>query len=291
MKSALLRAGSVPVPSRALCSSPKVSLSRQSSIGGVYSCERAGSYPCSPVISLHFPMNKRNPKETHTHMRRALSDTDIIRSDSRIPGGSWCFPAGIPEKEYLSDGEVDREFRTLVTGKGSDRASFAPVWPEFGIWMEEIGLFGDGFGNGGKSGSDHGYDSFGDESKIGDYYREMLKLNPSDSLLLRNYGRFLHEVEGDMERAEEYYGRAILASPGDGEVLSLYGKFIWERHRDETRAKSYFDRAVAASPDDCMVLGSYAHFMWESEEDEEQEQEEKEMGDQVGVSPAMVAAF
>ena len=36
-----------------------------------------------------------------------------------------------------------------------------------------------------------------------------------------------------------------------------------------------------------MVLGSYAQFMWEAEEDEEEE----EMGDKVGVSPAMVAAF
>ncbi|XWS49544.1 hypothetical protein CRYUN_Cryun12cG0012000 [Craigia yunnanensis] len=272
--------------SPALCCSPRVSLSRQSSIGGVYSGEKAGSSLSSPIISLHFPMDKRNPKETHVHVRRAFSDSDLIRTESRFRGGSGCFSAGIPE-EYVSDGEIDREFRTLVTGNGSDRASFAPISPEFGISMEDIGFSCNGFGNGGKSGGDHGDDSYGDKRKIGDYYREMLKLNPSDSLLLRNYGRFLHEVEKDMERAEEYYGRAILASPGDGEVLSLYGKLIWERHRDESRAKSYFDRAVTASPDDCMVLGSYAHFMWEAEEDEE----EKEMGDKVGASSAMVAAF
>lgn len=35
------------------------------------------------------------------------------------------------------------------------------------------------------------------------------------------------------------------------------------------------------------VLGSYAHFMWEAEEDEDEE----EMDDKVGASPAMVAAF
>ncbi|OMO93296.1 Tetratricopeptide-like helical [Corchorus olitorius] len=252
MKAVLLRAGSVPVPSQAVCSSPKVSsISRQSSFGGVCSGERAGgSSPCSPIISLHFRTDKRKPKESHSHIRRTASDTDIMRSDSRIPGGSRCSPAGIPEEEYLSDAEVDSEFRTLVKGKGSDRVSFPPIWPEFGISMEEIGFSGDGFGNGGKSGGDHGDDSFGDKNKIGDYYREMLKLNPGDSLLLRNYGKFLHEVERDTERAEEYYGRAILANPGDGEVLSLYGKLIWEKHRDESRAKSYFDRAVNASPDD-----------------------------------------
>ncbi|XWS38769.1 hypothetical protein CRYUN_Cryun19dG0158700 [Craigia yunnanensis] len=287
MKAVLLRAGSVPVMSPAICGSPRVSLSRQSSICGVYSGERVRSYLSSPIISLHFPMDKRKPKETHVHIRRAFSDTDLLKSETCFPGGSRCFPAGIPEEEYVSDGEVDREFRTLVTGNGSDRAGFLPIWPEFGISTEEVGFSCDGFGNGGKSGGDNGDNSYGDKSKIGDYYREMLKLNPNDSLLLRNYGRFLHEVENDMERAEEYYGRAILASPGDGEVLSLYGNLIWERHRDESRAKSYFDRAVTASPDDCMVLGSYAHFMWEAEEEEEEE----ELGDRVGASPAIVAAF
>ncbi|XP_022772321.1 uncharacterized protein LOC111314966 [Durio zibethinus] len=287
MKAVLLRAGSVPVMSWALCGSPRVSLSRRNSIGGVYSGDRDGSSLSSPIISLHSPMNKRKPKETHVRIRRAFSDTDLIRSESRFSAGSRCFPAGILEEEYISDGEVDGEFRILVTGNVSDGASFAPVCPELRVSMEETGFSCDGFGNGGKSGGEHGDDSRGDKSKIGDYYRRMLKLNPSDSLLLRNYGRFLHEVEKDMERAEEYYGRAILASPGDGEVLSLYGKLIWERHGDESRAKSYFDRAVTASPDDCMVLGSYAHFMWEAEEDEEEE----EMGDEVGASPAMVAAF
>ncbi|XVF52000.1 hypothetical protein PTKIN_Ptkin04bG0230100 [Pterospermum kingtungense] len=287
MKVGLLRAGSVPVTSPALCGSPRVSLSRQSSFAGVG--ERTGSCSSlsSPIISLHFPMDKnRKPKETHAPIRRVLSDTHIIKSDSRIPGGSRCFPAGIPEEEFVSDDEVDRKLRTLVAGKDSDRTVFAPIWPEFGIPMEEIGFSGDGFGNGGKSGGNRGDDSYGDKSKIGDYYREMLKLNPTDSLLLRNYGRFLHEVEKDMEKAEEYYGRAILASPGDGEVLSLYGKLIWERHRDESRAKYYFDLAVTASPDDCMVLGSYANFMWEAEEDKEEEV----MGEKVEVSSAMLAA-
>ncbi|XVF13647.1 hypothetical protein REPUB_Repub08aG0225800 [Reevesia pubescens] len=284
MKAVILRAGSVPVTSPALCGSPRVSLCRQSSFGGVLSGERGGgsSSVGSPIISLHSPMDKRKaPKETHTQIRRAFSDTDIMRSVSRISGGFRRIPSWIPEEEYVSDGEVvEREFRT----------SFAPIWPEFVISKEDIGFSGDGFGNGGKSGGDDGDDSHSDKSKLGDYYKEMLKLNPTDSLLLRNYGRFLHEVEKDLEKSEEYYGRAILASPGDGEVLSLYGKLIWERHRDESRAKSYFDRAVTASPDDCMVLGSYAHFMWEAEEDDEEVEEE--MDDKVGASPAMaLAAF
>ncbi|TQD97002.1 hypothetical protein C1H46_017401 [Malus baccata] len=122
----------------------------------------------------------------------------------------------------------------------------------------------------------------------------MLKSNPGDPLLLRNYGKFLHEVEKDAVGAEECYCRAILGSPGDGELLSLYAKLIWETQRDEERAKSYFDQAVSASPDDCMVLGSFASFMWEAEEDED-EDNNKEIniydGTQVSSVPALVPAF
>ncbi|KAK9040010.1 hypothetical protein V6N11_015190 [Hibiscus sabdariffa] len=264
-------------------SSPRVSISRQSSFAGIYSGFG------SPLISLLSPLDKRKPKETQPHIRRALSDSDIVRSVSRVPVGSRGFSAGIPEEECSSDGEVDRKFRELVTCNGSDRASFAPVWPEHGISKEENnGSSGDGVGNGEKSDGNHGDDPYGQKIKMGDYYREMLKLNPADSLLLRNYGRFLHEVEKDTERAEEYYGRAILVNPGDGEVLSLYAKLIWERHGDKSRAMSYFDRAITASPDDCMVLGSYANFMWEAEEDDD---EEDEMGDKFGFSPPMIPAF
>lgn len=113
----------------------------------------------------------------------------------------------------------------------------------------------------------------GGRMKIGAYYEEMLKSNPADALLLRNYGKYLHEVEKNMVRAEEYYGRAILANPEDAELLSLYGKLIWEMSRDEERAKSYFDQAIHVDPDDSTVLGSYAHFMWEAEEEEDDDDE------------------
>jgi len=55
-----------------------------------------------------------------------------------------------------------------------------------------------GFGGGG--GFDHGDVTVttggngGERMKIGAYYEEMLKSNPTDALLLRNYGKYLHEV-------------------------------------------------------------------------------------------------
>ncbi|GLJ49035.1 hypothetical protein SUGI_1034450 [Cryptomeria japonica] len=102
------------------------------------------------------------------------------------------------------------------------------------------------------------------------YYQMMLEANPDNPLLLRNYAKFLHEVQHDMKRAEQYFCRAILASPGDGEIMSLYAKFIWESHKDPARAETYFERAVKAAPEDCYVIASYANFLWTCEEDEEE---------------------
>ncbi|KAK9985004.1 hypothetical protein SO802_034529 [Lithocarpus litseifolius] len=280
MKAVLIRTGSVPALSPG---SPRVTLYRNDSVSGVFTGEK--SSVTSPKVSLHMDTNRRKDGG----MRRAFSETDMIRSESgssRVSGvGSRSFPSIIPEEEYVSDSEL---------GSPGLNTNGAGVWPEIGIPVEEPGFSGGGgFGKGRKSGGgDNGIGNDEEKRKMAAYYIEMVKSNPGDSLLLRNYAKFLHEVEKDTVRAEEYYGRAILASPGDGELLSLYGKLIWETQRDGDRAKSYFDQAVYASPHDCMVLGSYAQFMWEAEEEEE-EDENEESKDVSGSSrpPALVAGF
>jgi len=123
-----------------------------------------------------------------------------------------------------------------------------------------------GFGIGGGNHEVSRADSVSDCTEI--YYQKMLEANPGNPLLLRNYAKFLHEVQGNLAKAEEYYERAILASPGDGEVLTLYAKLMWELRRDAHHAGVYFDQAVQANPDDCFVLGSYAYFLWDSKEGE-----------------------
>ncbi|PON48310.1 Signal transduction response regulator [Parasponia andersonii] len=266
MKAVLIRTGSVPVQVQSphVSGSPRVCLSRSDSLSGVvFSGEKAAV--SSPKLSLHFEINRR--RKDRAVIRRSLSETDMIGSKTESAAGSRSFPARIPEEE---------ESAPL-----SRTASFS------GIPLEEIGISGGGFGRGSRSGGGGG---FGDRSKLGEYYQEMLKANPSDSLLLRNYGKYLHVVEKDLVRAEEYYARAILANPGDGELLSLYGKLIWETQRDEDRAKSYFDQALAASPDDCTVLGSFAHFMWEAEENDEEEMKSK-TENMSSRAPALVPAF
>lgn len=198
----------------------------------------SGSIPSSPRVSF------RSEYIGFGNLKRSSSDTDLIRSE-------------------------------LVSSRVGRVGSVS--FPDLGVIVEEesSGGIGIGTGNGKGKGNDYGgkgkgrNDESNDKSKIEEYYQEMLNSNPGDSLLLRNYGNYLHQVKKNAEKAEEYYGRAILANPGDGELLSLYGNLIWETSKDEHRAQLYFDQAVNASPNDCMVLGSYAHFLWEAEDDDD----------------------
>lgn len=126
-------------------------------------------------------------------IRRAFSESDVIRSEVRFSrlteAGSRSLPARIPEEEFLSESDDD--------GIGS-LSTIDGIWSEIWIPVEEPNFPGDGFGRGGKNrGGGDGGNGTGngeDRSKIGAYYLEMLKSNPGDSLLLRNYGKFLHEV-------------------------------------------------------------------------------------------------
>lgn len=272
MKAVLIRTGSVS----SFSGSPKVSISVPDSMAGVFSSEKKSL--TSSKVSLRIN-HKKNEFPSRT-IRRALSESDMVRSESEK---LMSYPARITEEDHSLEGNVDEG----LPFDFKDRVNYAGIFPGGGV-----PFFGGGFGKDNGGGGVSGKETLtGDEdrSEIGDYYKEKLKSDPGNSLLLRNYGKFLHEVEGDTVKAEEYYGRCILASPGDGEVLALFGKLIWETRRDENRAKSYFEQAVEASPDDCMVLGSYANFMWEAEEDEDEEDMKKDV--EIQCATAMVAAF
>ncbi|KAH9330353.1 hypothetical protein KI387_002461 [Taxus chinensis] len=126
-------------------------------------------------------------------------------------------------------------------------------------------------GGGGGGGDGYGAGS----ENIEEYYQRMLENNPSNSLILCNYAKFLYETKRDYPKAEEYYSRAILAQPDDGEVLAQYAKLIWDFHGDEERASVYFEQAVQASPADCNVLAAYASFLWNTDGDKGEQEEEK----------------
>ncbi|ESW30282.1 hypothetical protein PHAVU_002G140000 [Phaseolus vulgaris] len=243
----LIRTGSLPVQNPVFHGSPRRALSRQASFAG------EKNHAKFSTISMHYSQSNARRDAPQNGINRASSERipenpDVCRDLNRT--GS-CPPIIPHEEQFLSDANIRK-----------------PSY--FGIIPLDLQS-----GSGG-GGDHHGDETLtggngGDRMKMDAYYVEMLKSNPTDALLLRNYGKFLHEVEKDTTRAEEYYARAILANPRDGELLSLYGSLIWETQRDEARAKSYFDQAIHADPNDCTVLGSYAHFMWEAEEEEEEE--------------------
>lgn len=255
----------------------------------------AWNSPTSPRVSAALPVHESAAGEKNrgvsssilclqretgsTSIRRVSSVPSVILPEMELSRGNKCmrkfgslsFPAKILEED------VSTPTLNLEQNRGSDGLG---DWPSCAIPVEELGFPGGGMGKNGNFGSGGGDEfntgNFGggssDKSSMGSYYEQMLKSDPTNALLLRNYGKYLQEVEKDFVKAEECYGRAILACPEDGDVLSLYGKLIWETQRDESRAKSYFDQSVTASPNDCTVLGSYAHFMWQADDDDEEEE-------------------
>ncbi|KAK4728306.1 hypothetical protein R3W88_021294 [Solanum pinnatisectum] len=297
MKTVLFRTGSGSIPA-VVPGSLRVSIPTRESIGKVFNGEKKKKGCSSPMISLNSEVNRRG-------IRRVSSESDVIRPGfegsnvtrklSKI--GSRSLSSIIPEEDCGSEQNELEVLQSIGSlNSTEDRRSYAGDCHRNNIPVDELGFPGGGIGSS-LNRKFGGRDEFDAESltggnsdprKIGEYYKEMLNSDPMNALLLRNYGKYLHEVERDFVKAEECYGRAILASPGDGEVLSLYGKLVWETQRDKNRAKPYFDQAVHASPNDCTVLGSYAHFMWEAEAEDEEEEEERET---IAAGASTVAAY
>ncbi|GER35451.1 tetratricopeptide repeat protein [Striga asiatica] len=150
-----------------------------------------------------------------------------VRGSSAFPGEPISLRTEIYRREIRrcrSGSDVSRSEVVAFRNLGSRSLQT----PEADREELNRGFAGDWGGGGmdGKWNSGGGAGGGAEKSEIGAYYRKMLEPDPSNFLLLTNYGRYLHEVERESVKAEEYYGRAILSSPGVGEALSLYGKLI-----------------------------------------------------------------
>jgi len=246
----------------------------------------------SPILGSIHPMlgqfEALKELEPESSLGRCKSGR-LLSSSCAFGSGTWDLEAGLhksssksfkpahkvaivvdrmgSEKPSIS-GRKNDVLRPAVGGGKEGSASSPVVKNSQSVSETEDGAMhiARGFGTGGGNQEVSRADSVSDCTEV--YFQKMLEANPGNSLLLRNYAKFLHEVQGNLAKAEEYYERAILASPGDGEVLALYAKLMWEVRRDAHHAEAYFDQAVQANPDDCFVLGSYAHFLWDSEEGE-----------------------
>ncbi|MCL7033100.1 hypothetical protein MKW94_023458 [Papaver nudicaule] len=101
------------------------------------------------------------------------------------------------------------------------------------------------------------------------YYEKILKENPCNPMILRNYAHYMYTIRGVYKKAEELYSRALLIEPNDSETLSEFARLRWEVYGEKEAASNYFMRAVHASPQNSEVLAAYASFLWETEEGEE----------------------
>lgn len=166
MRTAIIRTGSVPALNHSF----------------VPGSPRAKNGSASPRISLRLNVGRRRrDSRPATGIRKASSESDMIRPERSFSGpsgvGSTSFTARILEGEECVYGGFGRRY----------------YWTESGVSVKEAGLPGGRGGNGDWSdGKFTGGNA--DWSKIGAYYQEMLKTDPTNSLLLRNYAKFLDEV-------------------------------------------------------------------------------------------------
>lgn len=167
-------------------------------------------YTPYPKSSLHFHLKSKN--QVPTSFRRPASNPELIRSEIASFTRRTSIrssPARIAEEEDLPEQRIDlqREANenagSLILKRNGLNLCFSDrVFRDDEVLVEEMEFSGGGIGkgkkSGGGSGGDGGGGSFGDgdadQNKIGAYYQQMLKANPANPLLLRNYGKFLHEV-------------------------------------------------------------------------------------------------
>lgn len=227
--------------------------------GATSSLTRSLSLALRPRRRSHHNLPTLSPAPRVLPLRRARSDAhDLLGSMATAAAAATSSAATVLPRPRTLDRDNDCLFAGPGNGNGNND--------------NRSGNGGGGGGNGGGSGQSAG---------MGEHYRRALSLDPSNPLLLRNYGKFLHDVQRDLPGAQDCYARAMLASPADADLLSLYGRALWEagqghgqadRDGSKDRAEGYFQRAVQAAPDDCHVLASYASFLWDAEEDDVEDQ-------------------
>ncbi|XVF89320.1 hypothetical protein PTKIN_Ptkin19aG0120500 [Pterospermum kingtungense] len=188
----------------------------QSSAAAAAAADSVHRIPSKPISLTASPINR---------IQRASSDGNMkqyaVRKKQKVPGSPMGSPKSVKEEDFNDD-------------------------------VRTLSLVGGG------AGGEGGVEGFGDwdqgKQRMDEYYENMIRTYPGETLLLANYSKFLKEVRGDLVKAEEYCERAVQVNPDDGEILSMYGDLIWANHGDGARAQSYFDRAVEASPNDWYQL-------------------------------------
>ncbi|MCO5590767.1 hypothetical protein L7F22_044742 [Adiantum nelumboides] len=233
----IVRSASMPTFDRHDCFSPASAASRSNR--ALFAIDKA-SQVC------------RSPKPSFA-MRRACSEIDVQ--------GSFCSEESCHPDFGCSLDNISTAFLLGCQLSASSKIDYLGANFEGGLSFRD-GNGNENDGSGGSFVSTHG-----DADPTDLCYRQLLRMDPQNPLLLRNYAQFLSEIKHDYKKSEEYYERAILACPSDGEVLSTYAKHLWDVNKDAQRAGSYFDQAIKATPNDCYVLASHASFLWQLEED------------------------
>ncbi|XP_055813783.1 uncharacterized protein LOC129883202 isoform X2 [Solanum dulcamara] len=218
--------------------------------------------PKEPSFCIYNTEDGVEELKENQDLVRSVTIGDII---SDIGSSDFSFGKkgnmGLIEEDENEEGEKEDEKKRVfyeVNELGFEESSLA----------NGFGVDGNGVNSGGVDFVPLDFDGNGD---VEEYYKRVLKEDPSNPLFLRNYAQLL-QSKGDLSGTEHYYFQATLADPKDGDTLSQYAKLVWELHQDKDRVSDYFERAVRAAPENSDILAAYASFLWDINDDESEDE-------------------
>lgn len=97
--------------------------------------------------------------------------------------------------------------------------------------------------------------------KCFDLYREILKKNPEDLIVLNNYAYFLAEQDQDLKEAERMIRIVMVKEKGNGTYLDTYAWVLYKRGKYKEAEKVLADLLVKSKNEDSEWFEHYGYIM------------------------------
>jgi tetratricopeptide (TPR) repeat protein len=100
-----------------------------------------------------------------------------------------------------------------------------------------------------------------DHQKSDESYEKVLKIEPSNVLVLNNYAYYLSLRGVNLEKAESMAKKAVELEPGNSSYLDTYGWVLFKLGRYK-EAKEWIAKAIETEKESAVVLEHYGDVMW-----------------------------
>ncbi|KAL4143481.1 hypothetical protein QTP88_005809 [Uroleucon formosanum] len=160
---------------------------------------------------------------------------------------------------YL-DGSRVKDIRSHVTAKKSCVLRLGRMFATIGKHQEAVKVFKSAIKSDGSSSQTMLYaladslSALGRDAEAELYYRQLLRVNPTDVSAFLTYGDLLAKNRSRVSEAEEWFGKAHRTAPDDPVVRTRYADFLSSVGRLDDAVEQYEAAAALASDDHEIVV-------------------------------------